>query len=64
VAPNRDRSGLARRAKTKAQRLIAECEAQRLRLKGGIDREYFSTRQGKSHLYGLLAEALGMTKLK
>jgi hypothetical protein len=56
--------GLLSRAETDAQRLIAECEALRLRLKGGIEHEYRAMRQGESHLYGMLGEALGMTKLK
>jgi hypothetical protein len=61
--PKAEVQHLVRRAETDAQRLIAECEALRLRLKGGIEHEYRAMRQGESHLYGMLGKALDMTKL-
>jgi hypothetical protein len=62
--PKAEVQRLVRRAETDAQRLISDCEALRLRLKGGIEQEYRAMRQGESHLYGLLAEALCVTQLK
>lgn len=47
-------------SKADAERLIAECEAVRIRLKGGIDREYRAMRQGESALIGLLEAAKDM----
>ncbi len=48
---------LLSRAETDAQRLVAECEAVKIRLKGGIKREYEAMRQGESHLSRLLEDA-------
>ena len=42
------------RAETDAQRLINDCEALRLRLKGGIKQEYDAMRRGDSALLELL----------
>lgn len=49
---------LISRAETDAKRLIADCEATRLRLKGGIKQEYDAMRQGQSHLIDLIDDAL------
>jgi hypothetical protein len=55
--PKAEVQHLLRRAETDAHRLIAECEALRLRLKGGIEHEYCAVRQGESHLSRLLEDA-------
>ena len=49
---------LLSRAETDAKRLIADCEAARLRLLGGITQEYDAMRQGQSHLIDLIDDAL------
>ena len=54
---------LVRRAETDAQRLIADCEAMRLCLKGGIDHEYEAMRRGESLLLELFDEAQALTRL-
>jgi hypothetical protein len=51
------------RAETDAQRLIDECEALRLRLKGGIKKEYDAMRQGESELSGLLNAVTRLAQL-
>jgi uncharacterized protein YhaN len=55
--------GLLSRAETEAQRLIAGCEALRLRLKDGIEHEYRAMRQRESQLYGLLEDARALAQL-
>ena len=50
------------RANLDARRLIADCEAVRLRLKAGIGREYSAMKQGQSHLRELLTRALTIAK--
>lgn len=52
------------RAETAAKRLIAECEAARLRLKGGIESEYRAMRRGEGALLALLDAALEITRTK
>ena len=44
-------------AETDAQRLISDCEALRLCLKGGIKHEYDAMRRGESGLLRLLDDA-------
>jgi hypothetical protein len=51
-------------AETDAKRLIADCEAIRLRLKGGIKQEYDAMRQGQSHLIDLIDDALALAKIR
>jgi hypothetical protein len=55
---------LLSRAETDAQRLIDDCEALRLRLKGGIKNEYDAMRQGESALLGLLDGIEELVKIK
>ena len=55
--PKAEVQRLVRRAETDAQRLIAECEALRLRLKGGIEYEYRAMRQNEGELLRLLDNA-------
>jgi hypothetical protein len=62
--PKAEVERLLRRAETDAQRLLAECEAARARLNGGIDHEYGAMRRGESHLNSLLAAAQHMAELK
>ncbi len=52
--PKAEVERLLSRAETDAQRLIDACEALRLRLKGGISREYDAMRRGESELLRLL----------
>jgi hypothetical protein len=52
--PKAEVQRLLSRAKTDAQHLIANCEAVRLRLKGGIKHEYGAMRRCDSELLGLL----------
>lgn len=52
---------LLSRAETDAKRILAECEAVRLNLKGGIGREYEAMRRGESELLGLLEGVLALT---
>ena len=61
--PKAEVQHLLRRAETDAQRLIAECEAVRLLLKAGIDREYDAMRRSESFLLGLLDAANALVKL-
>ncbi len=61
--PKAEVQRLLRRAETDAQRLIAECEAARVRLKGGIEHEYRAMRQGESHVSGLLGDARALAQL-
>ena len=61
--PKAEVQRLVRRAETDAQRLIAECEATRLRLKAGIDHEYDAVRRSESFLLGLLDAANALVKL-
>jgi hypothetical protein len=56
--------GLLSRAETDAQRLIAGCEALRLRLKDGIEHEYRAMRQSESHLSGLLEDARALAQVR
>lgn len=51
-------------AETDAKRLISDCEAIRLRLKGGIKQEYEAMRQGQSHLIDLIDYTLALAKIK
>lgn len=60
--PKAEVQRLLSRAETDARRLLADCEAVRARLKGGIDREYRTMRRGESELLGLLDRALGLAK--
>ena len=55
--PKAEVQHLLRHAETDAQRLIAECEALRLRLKGGIEHEYRAMRQNEGELLRLLDSA-------
>ena len=55
--PKAEVQRLLSRAETDAQRLIDECEALRLRLKGGIEREYRAMRQHEGELLRLLDSA-------
>ena len=55
--PKAEVQRLVRRAETDAQRLIAECEALRLRLKGGIEHEYRAMRQNEGEWQRLLDNA-------
>lgn len=52
--PKAEAQRLMCRAETDAQRLIDECEALRLRLKGGINHEYDAMRRGQSELLSLV----------
>jgi hypothetical protein len=61
--PKAEVQRLLRRAETDAQRLIAECEAARVRLMGGIEREYRAMRNGKSNVSGLLEDARVLAQL-
>lgn len=61
--PKAEVQRLLHRAKTNAQRLLAECETVRLRLQAGIGSEYRAMRQGENHLYGLLSEARAIATL-
>jgi hypothetical protein len=56
--PKAEVQRLLSRAETDAQRLLDDCEALRLRLKGGIKHEYDAMRQGESELLDLLDAAL------
>jgi hypothetical protein len=55
--PKTEVQRLVRRAETDAQRLVAECEAVKIRLKGGIKREYEAMRQNEGELLRLLDSA-------
>lgn len=57
--PKAEVERLLSHAETDAQRVLAECEALRLRLKGGIKHEYDAMRRGESELLGLLDAAAG-----
>ena len=52
------------RAETDAQRLINDCEALRLRLKGGIKQEYDAMRRGDSALLELLDAVKALASLR
>ena len=52
--PKAEVERLLSRAETDAQRLLDDCEAVRLRLKGGIKHEYDAMRRGESELLRLL----------
>jgi hypothetical protein len=56
--PKAEVQRLLSRAETDAQRLIDACEALRLRLKGGISREYDAMKRGESGLLELLDAVL------
>ena len=43
--------------RARAKQLLMDCEAQRVRLKGGINREYAAIKSGRSELYDLLVDA-------
>ncbi len=49
---------------TEAQRLIADLEALRLRLKDGIDRKYRASKHSWSYLWGLLYAAAYLARLQ
>jgi hypothetical protein len=53
---------LLSRAETDAQSLLEDCEATRLRLKGGIKHEYESMRRGESGLLPLLDDARSLAE--
>lgn len=55
---------LLSRAETYAQRLLADCEAARLRLKGGIKHEYIAMRRGESGLLPVLDHARSLAALR
>jgi hypothetical protein len=55
--PKAEVQRLVLRAETNAQRLVAECEALRLRLKSGIEYEYRAMRQNEGELQRLLDNA-------
>lgn len=55
---------LLSRAETDALRLLADCEAARLRLKGGIKRENETMRRGESGLLPLLDDARSLAALR
>lgn len=57
--PKAEVERLLSHAKTDAQRMLAECEAVRQTLKGGIKHEYDAMRLGESELLGLLDAAAG-----
>lgn len=57
--PKAEVQRLLSRAETDAQRLKDDCEALRLRLKGGIKHEYDAMRRGEGALLGLLDAAAG-----
>jgi hypothetical protein len=59
--PKAEVQHLLRRAETDALRLIAECEAARLHLKGGIEKEYGAMKREGSMLLGLLETARKLT---
>jgi hypothetical protein len=61
--PKAEVERLTRRAESDAQRLLADCEAARLRLKGGIKHEYEAMRDGESTISILLDEATTLSKL-
>ena len=44
-------------AQARARQLLKDCEAHRVRLKGGIKTEYTAIRSGRSELYDLLLDA-------
>lgn len=54
--PKEEAQRLLRSAETVAQRLLADCEAVRLHLKGGINHEYDAMKRGESMLLELLDE--------
>jgi hypothetical protein len=60
--PKEEVQRLLRQAETVAQRLLDDCEAARLRLKGGIKHEYEAMKRGQSHLLGLLDAFAALTK--
>jgi hypothetical protein len=60
--PKAEVERLLSRAETDAQRLLADCEAVRQRLKGGIKHEYDAMRRGQSELLGLLDAIKAMTR--
>jgi hypothetical protein len=62
--PKAEVQRLLHRAKTDAQRLLAEYETVRLRLQAGIGSEYRAMRQGESELQGLLSDARALTPLR
>lgn len=55
---------LLSRAETDAQRVLAECEALRLRLKGGIKHEYAAMRRGESELLDRLDRVKALARAK
>jgi hypothetical protein len=61
--PKAEVERLLSRAETDAQRLLDDCEAVRLRLKGGIKHEYDAMRLGQSLLLELLDEAPALARL-
>ena len=52
--PKAEVQRLLSRAETDAQRLLDECEALRLRMKGGIKHEYDAMRRGESELLSMI----------
>ena len=62
--PKAEVQRLLRRAESDGQRLLADCEAERLRLKGAIKHEYDAMRDGESKLLALLDDARSLAKLR
>lgn len=62
--PKAEVQRLLSRAETDAPRLLAHCEAARIRLKGGIKHEYIAMRRGESGLLPVLDDARSLTALR
>ena len=62
--PKADVQRLLSRAETDARRLLDDCEALRLRMKGGIKHEYDAMRRGESELLGVLDDVEALALLK
>lgn len=59
--PKTEVQRLLRRAESDAQRLLAECEAVRLRLKAGIGSEYDAMKRGEGAISALMNTAIMLT---
>jgi hypothetical protein len=62
--PKAEVERLTRRAESDAQRLLADCEAARLRLMSGIGHEYVAMKRGESMLSALLDDATSLAELR
>jgi len=60
--PKAEVKRLLSRAETDAQRLLSDCEALRLRLKGRIDLEYGAMGRGEGRILALLTDAERLSK--